>query len=88
MTGIRIRGERLRVLRHQKRLTGASLGAQVERTETQIYRVESGTSATSLKTLDRLADVFGVEQVAGLILDDDQRAIFLAAHLDSAGVQQ
>jgi len=84
VNGIRIRGAGLRTLRHQKRLSGAALGSQTDRTVTQIYRVEGG-SPTSLEFLDKLVPVFGVERVADLIENDDQRGTFLAAHLTSAG---
>lgn len=83
MTGIRIRGASLRALRHQKRLTGAALGSQTDRTETQIYRVEGG-NPTSLEFLDRLVPIFGADAVAALITDNEQRETFLAAHAVSA----
>lgn len=80
MTGIKIRGSQLRALRHQKRLSGAGLGERVERTETQVYRIESGSSQTSLEFLDRCVEVFGLDAVADLIVTDEQRNIFLGGH--------
>jgi len=79
VNGIQIRGAGLRALRHQKRLTGAKLGAQTHRTVTQVYRVENG-SPTSLEFLDRLVPIFGTDAVADLIEDNQERDTFLAAH--------
>lgn len=79
MNGIAIRGPQLRALRHQKRLSGAGLGAQIGRTTVQVYRVEKGLN-TSLQFLDRLVPLFGTEAVAGLIVSAEQREIFTAAH--------
>lgn len=84
VNGIQIRGAGLRALRHQRRLSGAALGSQTDRTVTQVYRVENG-SPTSLEFLDSLVPLFGVDAVAGLIENDEQRATFLAAHLTNAG---
>lgn len=85
MNGIRIRGAALRELRHQKRLSGAKLGQQVGRTNMQVYRVEKEESKTSFEFLDRLVPLFGADKVADLIVDEDQRRTFLAAHLTTTG---
>lgn len=79
MNGVQIRGDSLDRLCRVKRLTGASLGATIKTSARHIYRLKSG-QPTSLRLLDRMVPVFGVAQVAALIVDDEQREIFLAAH--------
>jgi len=80
MIGVQIQGKRLRALRRTKRLSGAGLGAQTGRTVSQIYRVETGASATSLEFLDSLVPLFGIDAVADLIIDAEDRETFLGAH--------
>lgn len=79
MNGVRIRSADLPRLRHAKRLSSARLSSIVGYTHRQVSRVENGYP-TSFRFLDRLADVFGAQAVADLIIDDEQRETFLAAH--------
>lgn len=79
VNGIRIRGEVLPRLRHRKRLSAAKLGSLAGYTHRQISRLENG-APTSLRFLDSLVPIFGIEPVAELIVDAEQREIFIAAH--------
>lgn len=79
--GVSIRGDQLKRLCAERRLTGTALANRVGRTNRHLYRLmgDEGEHA-SLDLLDRLAGEFGVATVAEMIVDDEDRDIFLAYH--------
>src|SRR4051812_6990771 len=74
---IEIDGEKLRRLLQRMRLSVQELAPLIGKHPQTIYRLQQGRGTTSLTFLDDLAEVAGEDNVADLVVDDEDRAAFL-----------
>ncbi|MEU8055693.1 helix-turn-helix domain-containing protein [Microbispora bryophytorum] len=79
MKKIEIDAARLKLLRAEHKISADGLATLIGSNSVQMWRLESGKHTTSIDFLKRLVPVFGVKDVASLITNDTQRAVFMAS---------
>lgn len=88
MTSIQIDGPLLRKVRRTRRESAQQLAAQIGCSRNHLLTIETGAANPSIKLLDRLAGVVGVNVTAALIKRREDRDVFLGDFMEPSGPSQ
>jgi transcriptional regulator with XRE-family HTH domain len=77
MNKIRVDPDRFKAMLAENGITKYALARKLGSTDYQLWRLMSGKHTTSFRYLARLVPVLGLEAVAGIIADQEQREAFI-----------